>query len=59
MTVFAWIQYSANMDLKSAMNGYTPYEWLAIVKNPHILELVYAGPTKFGNSLFMHIYLLE
>ena len=59
ITVIAWVHYSAHMDLKSAISGYTPFEWLTIIKNPHILEHgFYAGPTKLSNSLFMHIYLL-
>jgi len=59
ISIYAWIQYTAHLDLVIAYKGFSAYDWLVIRDNPLIEKIGYpTGLSTYYDSLFMHIYLI-
>lgn len=55
--IFSWYQYTYDLDLKDALYGFSPHEWLA-TKNLEINKLGYSnGLEIYFSSFFMYIYI--
>lgn len=57
LSIFAWYQYTKDLDLKDTFLGFSPQEWLA-TKNLDINKLGYSsGLEIYFGSFFMYIYI--
>jgi len=59
ISIYAWVKYTAHLDLNIAYRGFSAFDWLVIRDNPLIKEIGYpTGLSTYYDSFFMHIYII-